>query len=228
SQEWILQSRWCTNRRYTVESGLTAEQARWLAGFDFTPGSTKDMLLICQRLDRAVRAGELEEIAAWYGNVDGDQRVDGWDNIRNVVATSDSSHLWHLHITFKRRHANDMALMRRVFAVLTGTNNGGLMSELSGAEQRELYNAICGKGGVRFQVAGRGPKGDRGVVDYVLEGKDAVLERLNELPAATAEATLARLGQVPVAESARVLVAVLGSERARELGAALTAGPGSE
>ncbi|MFB6392644.1 hypothetical protein [Polymorphospora lycopeni] len=120
SQEWLLKSRFATNRRYTVEDDLNDEQLRWIAGFDFTPASKAEMLTICQRLDKAVRAGLVEEIAAWYGNLDGDQRVDGYDNVRNVAATSDSSHLWHLHITFKRRYAGDMAVMRKVFAILTG------------------------------------------------------------------------------------------------------------
>lgn len=121
SQDWILNSRYCTSRTYTVQSGLTAAQRRHIAALDVTPKSTADMLAISQRIDRATRAGQLEEVIAWYGNTNNDQRVDGYDNIRNAAATSDSSHLWHLHIGFDRRVLTSMDAMRRVLAVLTGT-----------------------------------------------------------------------------------------------------------
>jgi hypothetical protein len=120
SQEWILNSRYATSRTNTVQSGLTAEQLRHVAGFDFNPGSTARMMEICARLDREVRAGRLEQVLAWYGNLDGDNRVDGYDNIRNRLATSDSSHLWHLHMTLDRRLVADAASMRRVADVLLG------------------------------------------------------------------------------------------------------------
>lgn len=120
SQEWILNSRFCTNRTYTVEAGLTAEQLRYLSAFDFTPPSREVMLLICQRLDKAVRAGEIEELVEWFGNLDDEGPVDGYDNIRNRVATSDRSHDWHLHGRLARRSANDMSVARRLFAILTG------------------------------------------------------------------------------------------------------------
>lgn len=141
SQEWILKSKWCTNRTYTVQAGLTAEQLRHIAGEDITPASTADMLTMSQRVDRATRAGQLEEVVAWYGNLNGDTRVDGYDNIRNVAATSDSSHLWHLHLSLDRRVLRDLNAMRRIFAVLTGTQQGVTMaSVLTADEQRRLQN----------------------------------------------------------------------------------------
>lgn len=118
SQEWILNSRYCTNRTYTVQSGLTALQARYIAAGDFNPGSTERMIEICGRLDQEVRAGRLEVVREWYGNLNGDERVDGYDNVRNRAATSDASHLWHLHMTFDRRLVADPAAMARVGDVL--------------------------------------------------------------------------------------------------------------
>jgi hypothetical protein len=118
SQEWLKNSKWCTNRTYTVQSGLTTEQARYIGGFDFNPGSTKAMIEICSRLDKAVRAGRLEVVREWYGNLDGDTRVDGYNNIANRVATSDSSHLWHLHGGLDRTEVNNAAVMKRVGDVL--------------------------------------------------------------------------------------------------------------
>lgn len=120
SQEWILKSQFCTNRTYTVQSGLTGIQQLYLAGFDYNPGSERLMIQLCRRLDEAVRAGRLEVVREWYGNTDGDERVDGFDNVRNRVATSDKSHLWHVHITFDRRQVNDEAAVRRVGDVLLG------------------------------------------------------------------------------------------------------------
>lgn len=118
SQEWILKSRYCTNRTYTVQSGLTAHQARLLAGFDFNPGSEARMVAICKRLDVAVRAGRLEQVLAWYGNDDGDNIVDGYDNIRNRIASSDASHLWHLHLTCDRKLVENEAAIREIGDVL--------------------------------------------------------------------------------------------------------------
>ena len=119
SQAWIKRSRYCTNRTYSVEAGLSAEQERDLAAFDVTL-PREHMLTISRNADRATRAGQLEELVEWFGNVDGDERVDGWNNIENRVATSDSSHLWHFHGRIRRSRLRDMATMRRVFAALTG------------------------------------------------------------------------------------------------------------
>jgi hypothetical protein len=120
SQRWILTSRFCTNRTYTVWGGLPENLMDALGAIDITPKSKEQMLLICQRLDRAVRAGLIEEVVAWYGNVDGDNRVDGYDNIRNVLASSDSSHLWHLHITFNRWALAIKAVFDKLYNILMG------------------------------------------------------------------------------------------------------------
>jgi hypothetical protein len=117
SQEWLKNSQFCTNRIYTTQGGLTATQARHVAGFDFTPGSAEQMIAQCRRIYAAVRAGRLEEVREFYGNVDGDQRVDGWDNVDNEPASSDSSHLWHWHLSIDRRHCANKALMERILAV---------------------------------------------------------------------------------------------------------------
>lgn len=121
SQEWIKRSVFCTNRTYTVQSGLTAEQERHIGGFDFTPGSVAEMIAQCRRLLAALRAGRLEEVLEFYGNVDGDRVVDGWNNLRDQAATSDSSHLWHWHLTIDRRKLKDRRLMERILALALGT-----------------------------------------------------------------------------------------------------------
>ena len=120
SQEWLLRSRFATSRTYTVQGGLTAAQLRHVAGFDFTPGDVEAMLAQSGRLMAAVRAGRLEPVRELYANVDGDRVVDGWDNVRDRAATSDSSHLWHWHLTLDRRRLADRALMERIVAIALG------------------------------------------------------------------------------------------------------------
>jgi hypothetical protein len=126
SQEWILNSRYATSRSYTVQPGLTGTEARYICGLDFNPGSTARMIEICSRLDRAVRVGGLEVVREWYGNLDGDTRVDGYNNILNRAATSDASHLWHLHATLDRRQVAS-TWMSQVGDVLLGQTTGGDM-----------------------------------------------------------------------------------------------------
>lgn len=121
SRTWLKSSIYCTNRSYSTNEtsgNINGGDSNWLCALDVS--LPPELLLpACQRLDAAVRSGRLEKITEWYGNKDGDQRVDGYDNIRNQVATSDSSHLWHLHGSFDRGRANEDHT--DVFQILTGT-----------------------------------------------------------------------------------------------------------
>lgn len=120
SQAWILGSRYCTSRTYTVEPALPAVNLNDIPAFDITPKSNAQMLWICGNLDRVVRAGQLEEVVVWYGNLDNKGPVDGFDNIRNIIATSDRSHDWHLHAQLGRRFTRSRAVMQRILAALLG------------------------------------------------------------------------------------------------------------
>lgn len=120
SRRWIKTSVYCTDRSYTVSrtpGDRSGGDDSWCVGLDVTLPRA-GLIKACARLDAAVRAGRLEKITEWYGNKDGDTRVDGYDNISNAVATSDDSHLWHFHLTFDRGRANDDH--GDVFAILTG------------------------------------------------------------------------------------------------------------
>lgn len=138
SREWIKNSQYCTNRSYSVSEtpgNRTGGDSRWICAMDIT--LPHDLLLpVCRRLDSAVRAGKLEKITEWYGNLNGDQRVDGYDNIRNVVATSDSSHLWHLHTSYDRGKVN--------------TNHDDVYSILTG--ELPMGDVYCNKGDKGFPV----------------------------------------------------------------------------
>jgi hypothetical protein len=125
SQEWILNSAFCTSRTYTVQSGLSGTQARHVAGFDFVPGAwgtsenRRRMVEQTSRLLAAMRAGELDEVRELFGTVDG-RTVAGWNNVTNRAATSDSSHLDHWHLTIDRRQLRNRDLMERIVATALG------------------------------------------------------------------------------------------------------------
>jgi hypothetical protein len=123
SQEWIKNSAYCTNRNYATQSGLTAEQLRYNAAIDFTPGEwgTADnrakMRVLTKRVIDAMKAGRCDEALEVFGTLDG-KNVTGWRNDLNVVVTADSTHLDHIHIRFDRRYANDNAVMSKMAAIL--------------------------------------------------------------------------------------------------------------
>jgi len=56
----------------------------------------------------------------FYGNVDGNGYVDGWDFQSCTRVSSDSSHLWHIHISVLRAYTNDPAAFRALFSILRG------------------------------------------------------------------------------------------------------------
>ncbi|MGW5556841.1 hypothetical protein ACWER9_06415 [Micromonospora sp. NPDC003944] len=125
SQEWIKRSRYCTNRTYTVQSGLTAEQERHVAGVDFTPGdwgTARNRALMVEQTGRllaAMKAGQLDEVIELFGTTNG-RTVTGYNNRTNQAASSDDSHLDHWHLTIDRRHCRNRKLMERILAIALG------------------------------------------------------------------------------------------------------------
>ncbi|SCL43144.1 hypothetical protein GA0074692_6783 [Micromonospora pallida] len=127
SQEWIKWSKYCTNRSYTVQSGLTAEQERHLAGIDFVPGewgSDRNRRLMVEQTGRLVDAlvsGRLAGVREVIGTLDGRTvvgvRADG------STFSSDDSHLDHWHLTLDRRKCRDKQLMERIVAVALGEDD---------------------------------------------------------------------------------------------------------
>lgn len=146
SQEWIGNSKYCTNRVYTVQPGLVGEQPRHVAGLDFTPGSGALMVELCRRIDKAVRSGMLEEVREFYGNVDGDLIVDGWNNVLDRAASSDSSHLWHFHLSIDRRLCDRLDVMEKIYTAVTGETMALTTTDLQNVSKAvwELYRVIDG------------------------------------------------------------------------------------
>jgi hypothetical protein len=234
SQEWLERSRYCTNRTYTRQSGLTAAQLRHVAGIDFTPGSDVQMVAQCKRLDSALRAGRLEEVREFYGNVNGDRVVDGWDNIRNRAATSDSSHLWHWHLTLDRRRCADRALMERILRIVLGDEgeDDDMTPDDVRAEVRRGVHGLLDEAATRSTATGRQVADDlAAIIDgrlavglapvltnlAVLSGRDWVDEQQ------IVDGVLSGLGGKDLDEAAEALRAALGADRAAELGALLVA-----
>lgn len=125
SQEWIINSAYCTSRSYTVQSGLTAEQLRHIAGYDWTPGvwgtaeNRRRMVVYSGRVIAAMKAGLLPEVREFFGTLDG-VTVTGWSNVTNRAVSSDDSHLDHGHTGFDRRQMRNRALMERYVAIAMG------------------------------------------------------------------------------------------------------------
>lgn len=118
SADWDRRSRYCTNRAYgTTDARDRAGSQSWYRAVDI--GITGEELhAACHRLDNAVRAGLLPEVAEWFGTFDG-KTVVGW--FQGHPSSSDSSHLFHLHVGLWTQFANDFHVMQRVFDVVTGT-----------------------------------------------------------------------------------------------------------
>lgn len=120
SRRWILTSKYCTNRTYSVtetSGNRSGGDSNWACALDLALPHN-ELVAACKRLDAACRAGRLEKITQWFGNLGGDSQVDGWNNITNKPASSDSSHLTHLHISFDRGRANEDHT--DLFQILTG------------------------------------------------------------------------------------------------------------
>lgn len=126
SQEWIKNSVFCTNRTYTVQAGLTADQLRHIAGVDIIPGkwgtadNRRKTAEITARLIAAMRAGLLPEVFEVYGAAADLTTVTGWNNRENRSASSDSSHLDHPHLGIDRTKLRDRAVLARIAAIVLG------------------------------------------------------------------------------------------------------------
>lgn len=125
SQEWIRNSDYCTNTSYTVQSGLSADQLRHIAAFDWTPGNwgtagnRRLMVRHTTNLFNAARRGELTGMRQIFGTLNGTSAI-GLNVLTNTMTYPDDSHLDHLHGTFDRLHMRDMGLMRRIADIITG------------------------------------------------------------------------------------------------------------
>lgn len=117
SANWDLTSRYCTDRTYgTTNSKDKQGDLDWYRAVDVGIQGQR-LWDASHRVDQAVRAGRAPAIAEWFGTFDG-QTVVGW--FEGHPSSSDSSHLWHLHVGFWNQFANDANVMRETYEIITG------------------------------------------------------------------------------------------------------------
>jgi hypothetical protein len=56
----------------------------------------------------------------FFGNADDDREVEGWDFTKGQPSTSDTSHLWHIHLSVHRKWINSVEAMRAMLSILGG------------------------------------------------------------------------------------------------------------
>jgi len=59
----------------------------------------------------------------FFGQTDNDNEVEGWDFRRGRAASSDRSHLWHIHLSEDRDKVESMDNKRALLSVLRGETN---------------------------------------------------------------------------------------------------------
>ena len=84
--------------------------------YDTIARYTKRLLASARDLDDPRLSGWRE----FYGNADDDAYVEGWDIRYGVAATSDSSHLWHIHLSECRDQSTSYDNKKALLSVLTG------------------------------------------------------------------------------------------------------------
>ena len=74
---------------------------------------------------RLLAAGQADDprVGGWkefFGQADGDSGVEGWDFRDSETSSSDSSHLWHIHLSEDRDKVTSMDNKRAILSVLKG------------------------------------------------------------------------------------------------------------
>jgi peptidoglycan hydrolase-like protein with peptidoglycan-binding domain len=120
-------SRWPGNYsiRESEDLGGPADKA---AAFDWTfpDAQAGRYATIAKYTQRLLASGRdrndprLDGLREFYGQADTDRGVEGWDCRHLYDITSDSSHLWHIHLSFDRDKVLSYALVDAVFSVLRG------------------------------------------------------------------------------------------------------------
>jgi len=109
---------------YSVQKPPDKEGDGWAAAaLDITPNAA-DQKTMSQRLLNAKNDSRMAPIREFFGSTNGTS-VCGWDYYGGYAVTSDSSHLWHVHISVLRKYTNDVAALQKVADVITGVSSGG-------------------------------------------------------------------------------------------------------
>jgi hypothetical protein len=89
---------------------------------DAQAGDYRSIAKFSSRLLAAGRAGDPRTIfiREFFGNTDSDREVEGWDFSKNRASSSDTSHLWHIHISIHRKYVNSVKAMQAILSILSG------------------------------------------------------------------------------------------------------------
>lgn len=102
---------------------ISFDSARLLGDFSNIAVYSRRLYDACQARDPRLFDGEQSVIREWFGNTDSDRTVEGWTFHRTTdgssgPASSDSSHLWHIHISFHRAYVENWDAVSGVLDVL--------------------------------------------------------------------------------------------------------------
>lgn len=120
SVNWIRFSSYCTNRTYAATDARDRRGSPDALRATDLGLSGPALWAVCRRVDAAVRAGRLPQLAEWFGTFDG-KTVVGWSNGR--PSTSDSSHLTHGHFGYWTESADDAVFFDLLFETVTGEDD---------------------------------------------------------------------------------------------------------
>jgi len=77
---------------------------------------------VSARLLAAAADPRMYPVREFYGSTDG-LDVCGWDYTGGYPVSSDDSHLWHVHLSIHREHANDWAALAPIADVIAGAGS---------------------------------------------------------------------------------------------------------
>jgi peptidoglycan hydrolase-like protein with peptidoglycan-binding domain len=91
----------------------------------------------------AVRSGDSRTVymREFFGQIDNDRTVEGWDYSKNRASSSDSSHLWHIHISIHRKYINSTIAMRAILSILKGQTEAEWKQEISREVTFETFSS---------------------------------------------------------------------------------------
>ncbi len=134
---------------------------------DAQGGDYKSIKKYSKRLMDAGRANDPRTVymREFYGNADDDREVEGWDFTKDRAASSDSSHLWHIHISIHRKYINDKTAMEAILSILSG---------------EDLSDWLKATGGKLTVVAGRKPAVTQQPFELEEGDKGPLVQRIQE------------------------------------------------
>ena len=136
----------------------------------------------------------------FYGQADSDSYVEGWDIRYGCAATSDSSHLWHLHLSESRDQATSQTNKDRLLSVLRGESVDEWGGDVSAKDvwgydidpSSNKYSA----GGATWTMFGRTDYLANTFAPSVITELDAIQDQLTATRAAPTSLDSERLGRL--------------------------------